>query len=76
MLSGLFGVARFIAVSSVSLGVIGVRPEVRRVRSGSMGSLGCAIGDVGIGSVGGRRVCSGSLGSLWFDLRGRLLLSG
>ena len=52
MLSVVFGVARFIGVSSVSFGVIGVRSEVRRVRSGSMGSLGCAMWDVGIGSVG------------------------
>ena len=62
-LSGSIGVARFIRVSLVSFGVIGVRPEVRRVRSGSMGSLGCALADIGIGSLGGRPVRSRSLGS-------------
>ena len=42
----------FIGVSSVFFMVIGVRPEVRRVRSGSMDSLWCALADVRIGSLG------------------------
>ena len=52
--SGSFGVTGFIVVRPSGLsgsfritGFIGVRPGNRWIRSGSLGSLGCALGVVG-----------------------------
>ena len=59
-LSGSIGVAWFIRVWLVFFGVIGVRPDVR---SESMGLFVCALGDVGISSLGCRPVRSRSLGA-------------
>ena len=73
MLSGLFGVARFIGVSSVFFRVIGVRPEVC---SGSMRSLWCANRDFGIGSLGCALSIVGLVRGHWVHLGVPLRKSG
>ena len=74
MYSGSFGVAGFIAVRPGDVRFV----RCRCVHWGAPWGLLFALGVarfIGLGP-GGHRVRSGSLGSLWSTLRGRLLRSG